>query len=96
MRANADPQAYLDKEAGAIKWVVHYSNPETFSGLSFICPCGCATEGWIQFKGDFETVGPRWSWDGNKDRPTLTPSVFNSGLPCKWHGWLRDGAWVEA
>ena len=35
-----------------------------------------------------------WDWDGNREEPTLTPSVwFNQGQPGDWHGWLRQGRW---
>jgi len=34
-----------------------------------------------------------WQWDGNKDSPTLTPSVHAVG---HWHGWVRAGELVEA
>ena len=33
-------------------------------------------------------VGCVWGWDGNEDRPTLTPSIHAPGI---WHGWLRAG-----
>ena len=33
-----------------------------------------------------------WNWDGNRDRPTLTPSV-NCGR-C-WHGYIRNGRTVD-
>ena len=29
-----------------------------------------------------------WTWDGNEDAPTLTPSVHHVGA---WHGWIRAG-----
>ncbi len=29
-----------------------------------------------------------WGWDGNLDRPTMTPSILN---PDEWHGYLRSG-----
>ena len=31
---------------------------------------------------------PRWSWDGNRDAPTLNPSINHVGC---WHGWLKAG-----
>lgn len=31
---------------------------------------------------------PSWEWDGNEEKPTLTPSVH---LPGRWHGWFRNG-----
>jgi len=67
------------------------------AGLGFICPCGCGTESWLPLDD-----GRRgWHWNGNPDAPVLTPSVFNSGLPCQWHGWLggsdgkHPGMWVS-
>lgn len=29
-----------------------------------------------------------WGWDGNEERPTLTPSIHAIG---RWHGYLRAG-----
>lgn len=37
--------------------------------------------------------GKCWGWDGNKDTPTLTPSIHCIG---HWHGWVRNGMLVEA
>lgn len=65
------------------------------AGMVFQCPCGCGNVGWLAFD-DGENPHPCWKFDGNLDAPTLHPSVFNSGLPCKWHGWLRAGQWVGA
>jgi hypothetical protein len=36
--------------------------------------------------------GHSWEWDGNEDRPTLTPSVNSVGC---WHGWIRAGRMVS-
>jgi len=33
-----------------------------------------------------------WTWDGNEDKPTLTPSIL---APGQWHGWLRGGRLVS-
>ncbi len=32
--------------------------------------------------------GRYWDWDGNEDKPTLTPSINAVG---SWHGWVRAG-----
>lgn len=32
-----------------------------------------------------------WQWDGNVDRPTLTPSIDCTGC---FHGYLRNGQFV--
>ena len=37
--------------------------------------------------------GVHWGWNGDEDKPTLTPSVHAHG---HWHGWVRDGMLVEA
>jgi len=29
-----------------------------------------------------------WGWDGDVDKPTLTPSIH---LLNQWHGWLQSG-----
>src|ERR1700755_2440358 len=31
---------------------------------------------------------PAWEWDGNKEAPTLSPSINVIG---RWHGYLRNG-----
>jgi len=38
-------------------------------------------------------VPPVWKWDGNKNAPTLTPSINVIGV---WHGWLREGRLITA
>lgn len=33
--------------------------------------------------------GPRvWGWDGDEEKPTITPSIH---APGEWHGFLRAG-----
>lgn len=48
-------------------------------------------------------VGPgqaHWEWDGNREEPTLTPSILVWGngkdQPATWHGYLRAGKLVDA
>lgn len=37
--------------------------------------------------------GPRiWGWDGNEDKPTLTPSILT---PDRWHGHMQAGRLVS-
>jgi len=37
--------------------------------------------------------GPRvWGWDGNEDKPTLTPSIH---APDLWHGYLTAGKLIS-
>jgi hypothetical protein len=38
-------------------------------------------------------LGFGWTWDGNEEAPTLSPSVdcrVEDG-GCGWHGWIRAG-----
>lgn len=34
-----------------------------------------------------------WIWNGDKELPTLSPSLHCVGL---WHGWVRGGYLIEA
>lgn len=78
-------------EPGAFTFYTRYSDPENkIAGLLFKCPCGCGDTCGINFHEDFE---PRWDWDGNKEKPTVSPSIQRIG-DCKWHGWFEEGRWV--
>ena len=35
--------------------------------------------------------GPKWGWDGDIEKPTLTPSINSTSGPVNWHGFLKDG-----
>lgn len=37
---------------------------------------------------------PQWGWDGDRARPTFTPSINCEGH-CGWHGYLRAGRCVN-
>ena len=40
---------------------------------------------------------PTWTWDGNRDAPTLSPSINCNGKGgCGWHGFIKAGKLVEA
>lgn len=38
-----------------------------------------------------------WNWDGNEQKPTLTPSIFQNPPdgPHSWHGYLTAGRLVS-
>lgn len=63
-------------------------------GIAFRCPCGCGREGYCPFR-NAEDVDrhPTWEWDGNREAPTLTPSILFIG-GCQWHGFLTAGEWI--
>ena len=77
------------------------SDSDAAAGILFGCPCGC---------GDLRTVGfdthesrrPKWHWDGNRETPTLTPSILiyqmderGEKIGEHWHGFLTAGQWVS-
>lgn len=64
-------------------------------GLFYMCPCGCRAEGFLPFRGTVAGQSrPSWIWDGNRDTPTLEPSIHRSRA-CGWHGHLRNGVFVK-
>jgi hypothetical protein len=65
--------------------------------LTFTCPCGCGAVHGVPVTS--RTDMHSWEWNGNKEKPTLTPSL---GLHPKqatggyhWHGYLTDGVFIE-
>lgn len=35
-----------------------------------------------------------WAWDGNREAPTIKPSVNCEKVQhCGWHGWIMAGEW---
>lgn len=68
----------------------YYQDGDRFpAGMIYCCPCGCGATGALRFR---PAQSPSWDWDGNRDAPTLSPSVHHVG---HWHGWLRGGVWVS-
>lgn len=61
-------------------------------GMIYVCPCGCGRQGVLRFRLP-GVERPSWIWNGNRDAPTLDPSVHHVG---HWHGWLKNGFWVQA
>lgn len=57
------------------------------TGLEFVCP-GCKGIGGLIFKT--KNVDG-WSWNGDLDKPTCTPSILHDKNSCGWHGYLTDG-----
>lgn len=42
----------------------------------------------VRFNIGDQNKTPFWEWNGNKDKPTLHPSLH---WPGHWHGYLKDG-----
>lgn len=62
------------------------------TAVFYACPCGCGTVGYLRLRPP-ESPRPSWAWNGDRQRPTLHPSIHHVG---HWHGWLRDGVFVQA
>lgn len=89
----------------------HRSSPPPKKGevgrLNFACPLGHGNCGAIVIGNQFKPAHPTnsaWTWDGNVEKPTLTPSINcltgktgNKQFPyeeyggCGWHAYLRAG-----
>ena len=87
--------------AGSFHWTTLYgvNDPGPF-GIIFNCPCGCGEIHSASFDScppDMKGVGPRWHWDGDREKPTLTPSLVlnpkDGGY--HWHGFLKAGVFEE-
>lgn len=62
------------------------------SNFLFICPCGCGKLRSVPLKP--HAGSPSWEWNGNKEKPSLSPSV-NCLTGCQWHGWITDGVFTS-
>lgn len=69
----------------------------TIVGLHFVCPGGCGAGGYCRIDNpqSEERGPPRWSWNGERQRPTLRPSILRPlPMACGWHGYLTDGVFT--
>lgn len=81
-------------EAEAIPGAIEFRSIDgKVVGLAFRCPCGCKLEAWLPIRDADSGTAPNWQWDGNRETPTLAPSIL---YPDHWHGYLRGGVWVQA
>lgn len=74
-----------DKSVGLIAFC---ENEGKITHLRYMCPCGCGN--WACIPITTEPGGYGWQWNGNKEKPTLNPSIQKL-TPCHWHGFLVDG-----
>lgn len=88
--------------AGHFHFFTAYGDPEKReAGIMFGCPCGCGELRSVGFD-THESARPRWHWDGNRDTPTLTPSLWikqrdaaGNDVGDHWHGFLTAGEFVS-
>ncbi len=76
--------------AGAFFWSKDYSI------LWIMIPAGTHPQGYClspwHIKPNKNDGGHSWQWDGNIEKPTLTPSLHAVGI---WHGYMRNGNLVS-
>lgn len=67
-------------QGGEFEWSLDAAGMKV--GLRIACP-GCKSVCATPFQGPVA-----WQWDGNEEKPTITPSINHVGC---WHGWLKEG-----
>ena len=90
MEAAPDGQLFRKDVAPGAAWWGRGRSGDQFvenAVLRFACPCGCGTIGAMPIT-HWDPNG--WTWNGNKELPTTTPSIQMLS-PCRWHGYLTDG-----
>lgn len=97
LRCTGHTKAEITLPPGTCHWEF-YDPPSNGveASLNFVCPCGCGEVDFVFVSKVLPKVARCWQWDGNKESPTLTPSIYRLGAACKWHGWLRAGEFVQA
>ncbi len=74
-------------------------------GMSFDCPCGCGSRGYVDFTNPLDGGPPHrgndhhWQRTGDDfETITLAPSILRirGAGGCGWHGWFRNGEVVQA
>jgi hypothetical protein len=91
---------------GCFEFYVHQdTGPEVMRGLIYQCPCGCRVLHALAFPplsaDDLKYGRHQWSWDGNREAPTLSPSINSHedgdrNAPTHWHGFLTGGFFTQA
>ena len=90
---------------GAFGYYVHAdTGDDVMRGLIYVCPCGCKEMHALPFHplsaDDLKNDRHGWTWDDNRETPTLSPSVLSHDGgrdgPTHWHGFLKAGMWVQA
>lgn len=67
--------------------VYHSQGDVQVAGITFCCP-GCGRLGGVSF------MPGGWTWDGNREAPTVQPSILHDNPRCGWHGYLTNGEFV--
>jgi hypothetical protein len=81
---------------GSFRWLREWPTGEDIVGMSYLCPCGCGTEGEIRFARFGEVPrSPTFKWDGNREYPTIEPAFTHVVAgQTHWSGILQRGEWI--
>lgn len=63
-----------------------------YNSIIYICPCGCGHLISLPIAIG-EKLDHYWQWDGNREQPTLQPSIRRLD-GCRFHGYLTAGVWT--
>ena len=83
---------YRDDLAPGVGKVHTYDNGRSI--LFYVCPCGCAMANQLAIYTEGQQPHG-WKWNGDREQPTLTPSIQMVEGTCRWHGFLQDGVFEE-
>lgn len=84
----------MNEKTRRVSWEFGEQGGVENAWLRYRCPC-CGGEGALPIRGRAVTPLQQWDWDGNREAPTLSPSILRSRT-CGWHGYLRAGVLVKA
>lgn len=82
------------KQAGDFTWFYQGAEPDQ---MIFKCPFRAGTCSIRIQRGEAvdEPGNRRWGWDGNLNKPTITPSVnCDHEKRCGWHGHIMSGRMI--
>lgn len=106
VKAIASDDVDEDHRPGAFEFYTAADTvPGVVRGLIYRCPCGCDTLHGLPFpplsEDDVKYGRHKWEWDGNRETPTLSPSILSHeggsrDGPTHWHGWLQGGFFNQA
>lgn len=74
---------------GDFLWSGRENDDQPPTRMIFLCPCGCGAFPGVHVGGE-PGKQPVWNWNGDLDKPTISPSIQVIG-GCNWHGFLTDG-----
>ncbi len=87
-------ESKYNKFSGPGRPVLNYEeakNPGDFyftDGERTYFHCRLSEDDFISIPVNATGVSPCWQWDGNRERPTIAPSIHLIG---HWHGFVQDG-----